>query len=241
MALLCVMGLAEWARLIGIEKPVARWGFVLANALLMAALWFWRAHDSLRIAMGIGVIWWAFAALWLRSYAFCQAQTARNVAIKAVAGTLTIVPAWAGAVLIDALPDRGHWWLLFVIVLIWCADIFAYLVGRKFGRTKLAPRISPGKSWQGVYGALIGSALFALAAGYVLNPAHRELGLLVLLSVVTVAISIVGDLFESLIKRHSQQKDSGSLFPGHGGMLDRLDSLFAALPVFACGKLMLAL
>ncbi|HQX25208.1 MAG TPA: phosphatidate cytidylyltransferase, partial [Pseudomonadota bacterium] len=131
--------------------------------------------------------------------------------------------------------------VLFVVLLVWCADVCAYFAGRRYGKARLAPRISPGKTVAGVYGALLGSIAFAVAAGTLLGARGGGLAALVALALVTVGVSIVGDLYESLIKRHSQVKDSGTLFPGHGGVFDRFDSLFAALPVFAAGKWLLGL
>ena len=120
-------------------------------------------------------------------------------------------------------------------MIVWASDIGAYAAGRAFGRRKLAPHISPGKTWAGAYGALVAGVLLALIGAWLLGVRDARLLALALLAAATVAISIVGDLFESLLKRHAQVKDSGSIFPGHGGLMDRLDSVFAALPIFAAG------
>ena len=126
-------------------------------------------------------------------------------------------------------------------MLIWAGDSGAYFFGRAFGRVKLAPSISPGKTREGLYGGLLASGLFAALAGVWLLDGRIQIAALVGLAVITILFSVVGDLFESLIKRQSKQKDSGTLFPGHGGMLDRLDSVFAALPIFVAGKFWLGL
>jgi len=234
-------GLSEWARLIGLRSMWSRLALVLANALLMGVLWEWREPGLFEWVVLLGVAWWPLAAWWLGHYSFGAAQRRRNLGLKAAAGTLTVVPAWAAAILLHEIPVLGPWWLLFVLVLVWCADIAAFFAGRRYGRTKLAPQISPGKTRAGVWGALAGSAIYACAAGAALGERDTALGLLVALSLVTVVFSIVGDLFESLIKRHSNVKDSGTVFPGHGGVFDRFDSLFAALPVFTGGKILLGL
>jgi phosphatidate cytidylyltransferase len=130
---------------------------------------------------------------------------------------------------------------LFVLLLIWAADTGAYFAGSRWGRRKLAPRISPGKSWEGLFGGLFLSLLIAAAAVPVLNLAWWQLPQLLMLVMVTVLVSIAGDLFESLMKRHAGAKDSSHLIPGHGGVLDRIDSLLAALPVFVLGKIWLEL
>lgn len=241
LAVLCATGLLEWSRLIGLRLVYWRLGLVAINLALMALIWQHRAHDALEIALVCGAAWWLVAPMWLRHYSFAQAPRKRFLTLKAVAGTLAVVPAWAAAVLLHRIPDVGPYWVLFVIMLIWCADTGAYFAGKRYGHTKLAPSISPGKTIAGVYGALIACAGFAVVAGLLLEHSGIGLATLVVLSLVTVVFSIVGDLFESLIKRHSGAKDSGALFPGHGGVFDRLDSLFAALPVFAAGKLLAGL
>jgi phosphatidate cytidylyltransferase len=236
-----VFGLTEWARLAGLRSSWSRTLLLVGSGAAMYAIWQWRSSDLLRYVVLLGAAWWPLAALWLRHTGFGAADRRRNHGIKAIAGALCVVPAWAGAVMLHGLPDRGPWWVMFVLVLVWCADIAAFFVGRRYGRTKLAPTISPGKTRAGVWGALAGSALFAVAGGIALGKASAALALLVALAIVTVLFSIVGDLFESLIKRHSNAKDSGAILPGHGGVFDRFDSLFAAMPVFVTGKLALGL
>ena len=130
---------------------------------------------------------------------------------------------------------HGHWWTLLALVIVWASDIGAYFSGRRFGKRKLAPQISPGKTWAGTYGAMVAGVLVGVIGGWLLDVRGGQLVALALLAAVTVAISIVGDLIESLMKRHARIKDSGSIFLGHGGLLDRLDSVFAALPVFVAG------
>jgi phosphatidate cytidylyltransferase len=254
-----IVGVVEWASLVGFSEPAERLLLVIAHVLIMGLLWQFRADGTLYVALGVGVAWWLVAPFWLRHFSFAQAPRRRNAWIKATAGMLAIVPAWSALILLHAMPIAGelpdfathvvvkgaplreHWWLLFVLGLIWCADVFAYFAGRRFGTVKLAPKISPGKTTAGVYGALIGCAGYAALGGWLLNLRGPALWALVGLALITVVFSIVGDLFESLIKRHSNAKDSGALFPGHGGVFDRLDSIFAALPVFTAGKLLLGI
>jgi phosphatidate cytidylyltransferase len=188
-----------------------------------------------------GVAWWLLACVWLRHFAFGAAPTAENRNLKLLAGALVIFPAWVAGVNIHAGESHGHAWVFLAMLLVWAADTGAYFAGRFFGKRKLAPNISPGKTWAGVYGAFVASALVILVGGWLLGVRDARLIGLVVVAIVTVASSIVGDLLESLMKRHASVKDSGALFPGHGGLLDRLDSVFAALPVFALGKLLLGL
>ncbi len=242
LALVFAYGLWEWGRLIGLQRRRMRALLVVLNLFAMGLLlWFFRDRPlALAPLVYIGVLWWLVALLWLRAIAFAAEPTRRNLELKWLVGSLVTLPAWCAGWLLHA-SEQGPYWTLFVLLLIWAGDIGAYFSGRRFGRNKLAPSISPGKTREGLYGQVLVSALFALAVGMLLVEGSMALAALVGLAVVTVLLSVVGDLFESLIKRHSHQKDSGTLFPGHGGMLDRLDSVFAALPIFVAGKLWLGL
>jgi phosphatidate cytidylyltransferase len=238
VAAIFAFGLTEWARLIGLSSLASRTALVLVNIALLAFLWEHRDTPWLLWALIVGMVWWPLAALWLRHYHFAEAGKRRNAGLKAIAGSLIVVPAWAAAVMIHRSGEYGEWWVLYVLLLVWIADVAAYFAGRRFGRTKLAPQISPGKTRAGLWGALLGSLAFAAGVAVWLGWEPRSIAALVALSIVTVLFSVVGDLFESLIKRHSKTKDSGSVLPGHGGIFDRFDSLFAALPIFGVGKLL---
>ncbi len=231
----------EWTRVIGFRGRPLRAITVAVNGTMMALLLWLDPADWLLPIAWVGVAWWCLAIFWLRAFDFGSAPTRRNRELKMLVGSAMVVPAWVAAWLIHREPDAGPWWTLFVLMLIWVADVSAYFAGRRFGQHKLAPRISPGKTREGVYGALAGTVLFATVAGWAIEPIPVAHGLLVVLATVTVLFSIVGDLFESLIKRHSNLKDSGSLLPGHGGMLDRIDSVLSALPIFVCGRYLIGL
>ena len=231
----------EWTRVIGFRGRRLRGFAVLVNGAIMAALLAFDPAGWLLPVAWVGVAWWCLAIFWLRAFDFGSAPTRRNREIKLLVGSVMVVPAWVAAWMIHREPSAGPWWTLFVLMLIWVADVSAYFAGRRFGLHKLAPRISPGKTREGVYGALVGTILFAAGAGWLIEPVPVGHGLLILLATVTVLFSIVGDLFESLIKRQSNLKDSGSLLPGHGGMLDRIDSVLSALPIFVCGRYLIGL
>ena len=132
----------------------------------------------------------------------------------------------------------GGWVLLFVFTLVWVADIGAYFCGRRFGKRKLAPEISPGKTWEGVFGAIVATLVWMLAVYGFAAEWRPVLLLFVATGVATVLVSIVGDLFESVLKREAGVKDSGTILPGHGGVLDRIDSIIAAAPVFVSGLIL---
>ncbi len=235
LALILAGGMREWARFAGVGEG-AQWLFAALAVALLAALWWTRTPDRLLVVAAAGVAFWLLASLWLANFELGRARTPANTALKLAAGFLVMLPAAAGALSLREAAPHGAWWLLVAVVLIWVADSGAYFAGVRFGKHKLAPKISPGKTWEGVGGAVIAVALLGLAAGWLLGLRDEKLLGLMLLAIATLAFSIVGDLFESLMKRHAGMKDSGSLIPGHGGVLDRFDSLFAALPVFAIGR-----
>jgi phosphatidate cytidylyltransferase len=241
IGLLLLLAGWEWTALAGLRGTPARAVFLAGIAVALAALWLAHGSSLWPVIIVLGVVWWLVCCLWLRHYAYGAAPTRENIALKLAVGVLLLVPTWIAALDIHGSPDHGHGWTLVAIVIVWAADTGAYFSGRLFGKRKLAPQISPGKTWAGVYGALLFGALFAGLGAWLLDVRGVQLAGMVVLGLLVVAASVVGDLLESLMKRQAQVKDSGTLFPGHGGLLDRMDSVFAALPVFAIGKLLLGL
>lgn len=240
-ALVGLVVLWEITRLLGLRSRLVRAVPLLLAAALMVLAWWWRSDALWGTLIGIGIAWWLLVLAWLRNFSFGAAPTRANRVLKLGAGLLTVLPAWTALVALHGATPDGRAWALFAVAVVWSADIFAYLVGRRFGRTRLAPRISPNKTRAGVVGALAGAGAFAVLGGWLLGARGAGLAALVLLVLVVVAASVVGDLFESLLKRQANVKDSGDLFPGHGGLYDRTDSLFAAMPVFAAGKALIDL
>ncbi len=224
----------EWARLAGYRQfsRIAYIGIVLASCLaFVVALWstgFSAAAGGLSsLLLVVALMFWAIAVpLWL----YREWRVTQPLLLGAV-GWIVLVPAWLAAVFLQRLP----WLLLAMLLVVWIADTAAYFAGRSFGRRKLAPQISPGKTWEGVIGAFIGVMIYGMVVSFVLQPSanpYDRLVTMIFVSALTV-LSIVGDLFESWIKRGAGAKDSGSLLPGHGGVLDRIDGLTAALPFAA--------
>lgn len=236
-----LVALWEWAQLSGLKNQSARIGLLVVAIIAFALLWYGHAGITTPLLLAAGVAWWLLACLWLRHFAFGAAPTAENRALKLLASAFVLLPAWIALISIHDREPHGHWWTLLALVIVWAADIGAYFSGRTFGTRKLAPQISPGKTWAGAHGALVAGVLVTLLGGWLLDVRGTQLLGLGLLALLTVAASIVGDLIESLMKRHAKVKDSGTIIPGHGGLMDRLDSVFAALPVFAAGLLLLGL
>lgn len=235
--LLVLGGAWEWSALAGFRSMAARAVCVVLVAATMGigvrALGSVAAADGRALVAVIGPVlgFWALAALAVKAYPAGSDVWGSRWSLLLV-GLVVLVPPWLALVFLRALP-QGEYLLIYVIALIAFADMGAFFAGRRIGGPKLMPRVSPGKTWAGFAGGLCASLLFALAVGIGLGLAAAQLALWCVLAVLTAVAAVFGDLLESMVKRHGGQKDSGSLLPGHGGLLDRLDSLSAGLPVFA--------
>jgi phosphatidate cytidylyltransferase len=228
---------AEWANLAGYPQrvgvPFAAGTVVIGIALLLTA----GSGPTLQgVPLGLCVaatLFWIFVATaWLKAGWRVESKLALGLL-----GWLVLIATWVAVAQLQA---RSPWLLLALMAVVWIADTAAYFAGRAFGRRKLAPAVSPGKTWEGVWGALVATGIYAL----ILLRFAPEAGSTAAISVVAIAawvaailgltgLSIVGDLFESLLKRQRGVKDSGRLLPGHGGVLDRIDALIAAMPAAA--------
>lgn len=244
-----------FAILIAVALGIGAWewgGFMRGSTLLRAAyvllnlagfylLWALREDAFLRfMILEAAALWWFVALLWIIVYPLGLKEDQSRLGVKFMVGLFTLQPAFLALSFLQSMGDDGPLRLLGLLVIIWAADTGAYFAGRTFGKNKLAPKVSPGKTWEGVMGGLACSALMALLGGwYVFNLGGMAAAGFVLLGVLIAGISVVGDLSESMFKRHAGVKDSGNIFPGHGGMLDRVDSLTAAAPCYLLGLLLL--
>ncbi|WP_285430367.1 phosphatidate cytidylyltransferase [Pseudomonas sp. fls2-241-R2A-110] len=229
IGLVVTLGAWEWARLAGFTAQPIRIAYAAVVAFFLFIM-----HILPGLApwvLGASVLWWGVATYLVLTYPRSSEHWA-SAACKLVIGLLILLPAWQGLVQIKQEP-LGNWLIMAVMVLVWGADIGAYFSGRAFGKRKLAPKVSPGKSWEGVYGGLLLSLVLAAIVGVARDWSFVQILMGLLGSAVIVFISVVGDLTESMFKRQSGIKDSSNLLPGHGGVLDRIDSLTAAIPVFA--------
>jgi phosphatidate cytidylyltransferase len=229
--LLFTIGAWEWAGFGAWRTPAARTAYAFIVALLLLFSWRWSAERAhLIVLLYVACAWWAIAFLWLM-----LAPTRHRPVVTLLCGPAVLAPAFVALARLqisDAGFARGPLIVLWLVLMVCAADIGAYFAGRAFGRHKLAPRVSPGKTVEGAVGGMLGVALvagggavyFALAV-----PAMIAFGCGVGI------FSIVGDLTESMFKRAAALKDSGTLLPGHGGLLDRLDSVTAAAPLYALG------
>ena len=221
---LLLLGAAwEWSGFIFEKEAKLKFVYVAFIAILIAAVFVASGDVALvDVVLKVALGWWLAALAWMF---FFPTPIAKPVAW--ICGALVVVPAWLA---LDLLYLQRPELLLFALLIVWVADIGAYFVGKGFGRVKLAPKISPGKTWEGVLGGLSAVMVLAALGSQVLG---INIAVLVPFCVAVAMLSIVGDLTVSMFKRNAGVKDSGSLFPGHGGVLDRIDSVTAAAPLFA--------
>lgn len=236
--LMCVpaaLAALEWSRLAGYRRSGSLLFTAVVTATCLGFVVLGASAPPLSAAAAratvllylLALLFWAIAVpVWL----YFKRRMSQPLAL-ALTGWIVLVPAWLAIVSLQ----KSAGLLLAVLLAVWIADIAAYFAGRRFGRRKLAPQISPGKTWEGVIGAFVAVLIYGFVVSFVLQPSanlYDRLVTMIFVSALTV-LSIVGDLFESWIKRGAGVKDSGSLLPGHGGILDRIDSLTAALPFAA--------
>lgn len=229
LLMVVLLGAWEWSSML---FRTGRFFFCALLATLISVAWF--LLDSpifIELILIIAGLFWCLVILWLRYYAVNLLPF--PVLPWTLAGLLTLIPAWVALMNLHAASHFGPRYVLFLLLLIWVADSAAYFVGRRWGRTKLVPRISPGKTWEGVAGAL--TATLAVAGAGAASLGIRRWEIFMLICIITVLFSVTGDLLESMLKRQYHMKDSGHLLPGHGGILDRVDSLTAAAPIFLLG------
>lgn len=229
IGLVVVLGAWEWARLAGLVAQGMRVAYAAVVALLLFLMYL--VPGLAPWVLVAAVIWWGVATYLVLTFPTSSDYWA-SAACKLVIGLLILLPAWQGLILIKQWP-LGNLLILAVMVLVWAADIGAYFSGKAFGKRKLAPKVSPGKSWEGVYGGLVVTLLITAGVGLSRDWPVSQLIIGLLGAALIVLISVVGDLTESMFKRQAGIKDSSNLLPGHGGVLDRIDSLTAAIPVFA--------
>ena len=227
LSLVVLIGAVEWAALVGVKDRIHQllWLFVFCALLLI--FWVAREKTTLFLVMA-GSIWWAVALLRL----WTAPATPEPAWFRSIAAAITLVPAWASLVYLHQAEVKL---VIAVFLIVWLADTGAYFCGRSLGKRKLAPLISPGKTIEGVLGGIVAVVIFA-AAGAAWTGVGPDCGSAwVGICVATALVSVVGDLWESKLKRIAGAKDSGALLPGHGGVLDRIDSVTAAAPVFVTG------
>jgi len=227
----------EWSRFMGLQQPMIRAIYAVFVAFVVLVCWLYVAEypDRAMAVLIIALMWWLCALILVFTYPKHDRIRSSRI-LGAMIGLLVIVPCWLAILELRNITDQGAYLVLFLVGLIAVTDSCAYFGGKKWGANKLAPRVSPGKTWEGVISGLLGAAVFALVCAWFfgfLNQEWKEIAVFVLVCIVTAITSVLGDLSESMFKRQVGLKDSGKILPGHGGVLDRIDSLTAAAPLFA--------
>lgn len=226
----------EWSYLMGLKTMVARLFYLFIFTAILCISGFIFIPFILTVAF----VWWLLATFLIFFYPSLNHWWMKSVFWRGLMGVIVLVPCWCALNFIRNLHHgEGVYTLLFLFMLVWGADSAAYFVGKRWGRTKFIPQVSPGKSLQGLYGATGLSIIVASTGLWVCQVPYSLWGGMILLALVTVLFSVAGDLFESMLKRQAGVKDSSQLLPGHGGFLDRIDSLTAAAPIFALGSILL--
>lgn len=234
MTLVALLAAWEWSRLAGVERIAGRLACVIAVAALHALLWWPDPAHAGAILLPLVAAWWVAVAAWLVAGGRPRAVTS-GVRWRWLVAGLVLLPAFSLGTLLIAESPVGRGLLLYALFLVFAADTGAYFSGRAFGRRRLAPAVSGGKTWEGLIGGLVCVTAFTVVAALVLEVPQERLPLWIAIALAAAVLSVAGDLFISVLKREAGVKDSGRLLPGHGGLLDRLDSLLAALPVQALG------
>lgn len=238
-----IVAIATWelAALIGLTTMPGRalYTIIVVGFGVSGSVWLLQGGSLLPL-YAVACLWWIYAVIRIFKEDGSYGGVFGTFVGRLIAGLLVMLPTWLGFLVLYIKDPAAPNLLLYVLVLVWVADSLAYFSGRAWGRHKLAPAVSPGKSVEGVIGGLVGVVIVATIAGIFLwQHEGKTLLFWIVLSLLTGVISVVGDLTESIFKRRAGVKDSGRLLPGHGGMFDRIDALTSAIPVFAFGWLMM--
>ncbi|OGT30146.1 MAG: hypothetical protein A3E87_10575 [Gammaproteobacteria bacterium RIFCSPHIGHO2_12_FULL_35_23] len=228
-ALIVLLGAWEWSFLAGLIEFRTR----IIYLILMLGAMIGSFFLPVLLVLIIASLWWLIAGYLVVKYPATKVYLTRRW-VRMIMGFLVLVPCWLTLSILKA-SNQGIGLLLFLLCLVWAADIGAYFAGKWWGKDKLIPNVSPGKTWQGLFGGLIFS-FFVAVLGLIFLKIDFTNWFLIFCAVILLNIfAVIGDLFESMLKRYCQLKDSGNILPGHGGILDRIDSLTAAAPIFLLG------
>ena len=243
------IGAWEWGPLMGFDTTARRIGFVITNIMLIAGIWavispdkLWinaeELHSYALILLWLAVAWWVFSAFLMFSYPKASGFWSNHRSVRGMFGWLTLVPTWLAFMVIrtnDYQVDTYHGaqLLMFLFLMVWSADVGAYFVGKALGKNKLMPNVSPGKTFEGFLGGVVFACVLVTITAFQLAWDKDQIITALLVTILITTVSVLGDLNESMFKRQAGVKDSGSILPGHGGILDRIDSLTATAPIYA--------
>lgn len=236
-SLIVVIGAWEWAKLSKLNEKMKYMYVIFSLLILFAIYWFDNSLLKESIIL-IGSLYWLIAIGLVVFYQKQRNLLPRNSSILMLIGLFLLVPMWCSLVVLKSNTEIGSVLIMLLMLLIWGADTAAYFAGKKWGKRKLANHVSPGKTWEGTIAGIFASIVIAIAYVIVSNKNLDESIIFIGIAILTVIGSVFGDLMESIVKREAGQKDSGNILPGHGGVMDRIDSLTAASPIFVCGLIL---
>jgi phosphatidate cytidylyltransferase len=255
MAIVAV-GAWEWSNFMGLKKPVYRLLYSATTLIIISLLWLftptvgsWSLSSDISFEISavlwLSNIWWITAILLIFSYPKLNKLWATNSWLIGLLGWFVLVPTWLAFVFLRThnynLDEfHGAQLLMYLFMLVWSADIGAYFVGKSIGKNKLLPNVSPGKTIEGFIGGVFCAVTLTLLVGVICDWSSTKLITALFVTLLITSISVLGDLTESMFKRQAGVKDSGTILPGHGGILDRIDSLTATAPVFSLCYILLA-
>lgn len=243
------VGAWEWGPLMGFNSIGKRSAFVVSNVAILALLWQLLPPENLWLdirelssiveyILWLSVAWWCLSAFLTYVYPRCSSFWSSHRSVRGLFGWLTLLPTWVAFLVLrshdyQASTYHGAQLLMFLFLLVWSADVGAYFVGKSLGKRKLLPNVSPGKTLEGFLGGIICACILVSVLGYVLSWSMEQYITAIAVTCLITTVSVLGDLNESMFKRQAGVKDSGSILPGHGGILDRIDSLTATAPIFS--------
>jgi phosphatidate cytidylyltransferase len=225
----------EWTALSNFRDTRKRVIYLISIAVLFIVIMQLPLHSAIVLISTVSIVWWLCAAIGIFKFQRKPSSFKRNTEVLNLIGLVVLIPFWFSLATLNSgyvVYDAVHPVLLFAIILVALADTTAYFVGRKWGKHKLANEVSPGKSWEGLLGAMAAVMVIVIPLGMLFGISALSKLDLLLLGFITVVAALIGDLFESVVKRIAGVKDSGNLLPGHGGVLDRIDAYTAAIPIF---------
>lgn len=225
----------EWSTLMGLQKKISRavYTLIIISAVVITY------YLPIRWVLFSALLAWIWAAFAIVNYAVGRSPLGlQYIFLKGLMGVFALVPSWLA---INVIRETlgGPFWLFFAFMLVWATDTGGYLAGKKWGTHSLAKRVSPNKTWEGFLGGIVLSLIVAIIVSLIFHTPPYRIFLICVLAFAVALFAVLGDLLESMLKREIGVKDSGTLLPGHGGILDRVDSIMAALPIFALGSLLL--
>jgi phosphatidate cytidylyltransferase len=249
MLIVMAIGAWEWGPLMGCASKRYRIAFVSVTSILIATLWYFLPLDGLwdapkhlveqaNIVLWLAVAWWLLSAGLTFLYPRFSKFWSSHRSVRGLFGWLTLVPTWLAFMALrssdyEIEAYHGAQLLMFLFLLVWSADVGAYFVGKSIGKHKLLPNVSPGKTLEGFLGGVIFACIMVVIAGYFIDWTMAQYRIVIPVTILITTISVLGDLNESMFKRQAGVKDSGTILPGHGGILDRIDSLTATAPIYA--------